>query len=285
VAFEIVKDIAHVRAAVGAVRKAGKAIGYVPTMGALHAGHASLLNAARRECAYVVASIFVNPKQFGPNEDFTRYPRTWEADVALCQSEGVDLLFAPPVEAVYPPGFRTQVEVTGLQDVLDGQSRPGHFRGVATVVLKLFNIVQPGFAYFGQKDAQQVCIIQKMMRDLELPITLRICPTVREPDGLALSSRNAYLSPSERRQATCLYRALARAAEMLADGVRDATKLIVALRSVIEAEADARVDYVALADPETLEPVAEVRRPMLALVAVKIGSTRLIDNLLLHPDS
>lgn len=281
-AFEVVENVARLREAVGSARWSGKSIGFVPTMGALHAGHASLLHIARQECTYVVASTFVNPKQFVPKGDFTRYPRTWDADVALCTAEEVDLIFAPSVDTVYPPGFRTQVEVTELQDVLCGASRPGHFRGVATVVLKLFNMVQPDLAYFGQKDAQQVCIIQKMVRDLDLPVKLRVCPTIREADGLALSSRNRYLSPAERPHATCLYRSLRLAEDRVAGGERDACRVRQAMIDLIRDTPGAGLEYVALVDPQTLQPIVKLGGEVLALVAVRFGTTRLIDNCLLR---
>jgi pantoate--beta-alanine ligase len=282
VRLEVVNTVAELRRAVSRARQGGRTIGLVPTMGALHAGHASLIRAARQETGCVVVSIFVNPTQFGPSEDFTRYPRTWDDDLGVCVSEGVDVVFAPGAEKVYPPGFVTQVEVTRLQDVLEGASRPGHFRGVATVVAKLFNMVQPDIAYFGQKDAQQALIIRQMVRDLNWSIELRICPTVRELDGLALSSRNRYLSPRERQHATCLFRALQRAEAMVASGERDAARVRRAMVEIIEKTPDAALDYAELVDHETLEPVTIVWGEVLAALAVRFGNTRLIDNSVLQ---
>jgi pantoate--beta-alanine ligase len=275
--------IAETRAAVAAARKAGRRVGLVPTMGALHAGHASLIRAARVECDYVVVSIFVNPTQFGPAEDFSRYPRTLDADRELCAAVGTDLVFAPTPAEMYPPDARTVVEVTGLQDVLCGQSRPGHFRGVATVVLKLFNIVQPDVAYFGQKDAQQAVIIRRMVADLNVAVTVRVHPTVREPDGLAMSSRNRYLDPAQRLGATSLHRALKKAEELVAAGERSVPALERAMADVIAAAPGARLDYARVVDAQTLDTIATVERPALAALAVYFGTTRLIDNTVLTP--
>jgi pantoate--beta-alanine ligase len=276
-----VTTAAELAAAVRQAKARGERVGLVPTMGALHAGHASLIRAARQETGFVVVSIFVNPTQFGPAEDFARYPRTPEHDLAVCAAERADLVFAPPVEEVYPPGFCTFVEVTGLQDVLCGRSRPGHFRGVATVVLKLLNLVQPDVAYFGQKDAQQVRIIRQMVRDLNVPVEVRVCPIVREPDGLALSSRNAYLTPEQRRHATALYRALTAARELVEAGERDAGTVRAAMAGIIAATPGAVLDYADVVDAETLRPVPRIAGKVLAALAVKFGATRLIDNLLL----
>jgi pantoate--beta-alanine ligase len=251
-------------------------------MGALHAGHTSLIRAARAEVGFAVVSIFVNPSQFGPGEDLTRYPRPFEHDRHLCAAEGVDLIFHPEPGTVYPPGYSTYVEVHGLQDVLCGPRRPGHFRGVATVVLKLFNIVRPDQAYFGQKDAQQTRLIQQMVHDLDLPVAIRVCPIVREPDGLALSSRNAYLSPAERRQAVVLYQALEEVRRLVAAGERRAALLIQKVTATITAAPAARIDYVSIVDPQTLQPLAEIRGGALVALAVFFGGTRLIDNVILH---
>lgn len=281
----IATTVADTRAAIAQARKAGLTIGFVPTMGALHEGHASLLRAARKECGFVVASIFVNPTQFGPNEDLSRYPRPFQADVALCATEGVDLIFHPSPEILYPPGFRTWVEVEELQDVLCGPARPGHFRGVATVVAKLFNIVGPDTAYFGRKDYQQARLLQKMVRDLDFPLTLKVLPTVREDDGLALSSRNRYLTEEQRRRATVLHRALKEVRRLVKAGERDGSVLVETLRSIVAAEPEARLDYAAVVDADTLRPVAEVRGPCLAALAVFLGSTRLIDNVLFDPEA
>jgi pantoate--beta-alanine ligase len=251
-------------------------------MGALHAGHASLIRAARAECGFGAVSVFVNPTQFGPNEDFARYPRTWEEDLRLCEREGVDLVFAPEPATVYPPGYCTFVEVEGLQDVLCGALRPGHFRGVVTVVLKLFNAVGPDVAYFGQKDAQQARIIRQMVRDLDVPVRLRICPIVREEDGLALSSRNKYLDPGQRRRAVVLHQALEAARRAVEAGERDAGRIREGMAGLVAATPGAALDYAAVVDAETLRPVDRLRGEVLLALAVKFGPTRLIDNLLLQ---
>jgi len=264
-----------------AIERAGKSIGLVPTMGALHAGHVSLVRAARAETGFVVVSIFVNPSQFGPKEDLSRYPRPFENDVKICRDEGVDLVFHPAPEIMYPDSFRTFVEVHELQDVMCGASRPGHFRGVATVVLKLFNIVQPDIAYFGQKDAQQARILMQMVRDLDVPVALRICPIVREPDGLALSSRNVYMDADERSKATVLHDALEAIRRRIEAGERDAMVLLHLARGMIEATAGARLDYAAIVDFETLRPLERLRGQVLIALAVYFGTTRLIDNVLI----
>src|ERR1700741_2666210 len=235
-------------------RAENRVVGFVPTMGALHAGHLALVNRAKQECSSIVASIFVNPKQFGPTEDFAKYPRTLEADTQQLSDAGVEALFLPEAGEIYPQNFRTYVNVEGLSDLFEGRSRPGHFRGVATVVLKLLEIVQPNFAYFGRKDAQQVRIISQMAGDLNLDTEIVVCPIVREPDGLALSSRNAYLSPEERRAATVLHRALEAARAELIAGVRDALQLQAAVRQVLEAEPQAVVDYAEVVDVDGFEP-------------------------------
>lgn len=258
-------------------------IGLVPTMGALHEGHTALAKRARQECSRVIASVFVNPKQFGPKEDYKKYPRDLEKDAAELAAVGVDALFAPEAADVYPDGFRTYVNVEGISERLEGRSRPGHFRGVATVVLKLFEIVQPHFAYFGRKDAQQVRIISEMARDLNLDTEIVVCPIVREADGLALSSRNAYLSAEERKAARVLHRALEAARDELTAGVRDALQLQTVMRRVIETEPLALADYAEVVSAETFEPVVRVARPCYAVLAVFIGKTRLIDNLLIEP--
>jgi pantoate--beta-alanine ligase len=264
-------------------RAESRVIGFVPTMGALHAGHTALVQRAKQECAPVVASIFVNPKQFGPNEDFAKYPRRLESDSEKFAAAGVDALFLPDAAEIYPAGFRTYVTVEGLSDRLEGRSRPGHFRGVATVVMKLLEIVQPHFAYFGRKDAQQVRIISQMARDLNLDTEIVVCPIVREPDGLALSSRNAYLSADERRAATVLHRALEAARAQLTAGVRDSLHVQTTMRKVIEAEPLAAIDYAEVVDADAFEPVARIARPCYAVLAVFIAKTRLIDNLYLEP--
>jgi pantoate--beta-alanine ligase len=264
-------------------RAEGCVIGLVPTMGALHEGHTALVARARQECSRVIASVFVNPKQFGPKEDYKKYPRDLEKDAEKLSAVGVDALFAPDVADVYPDGFRTYVNVEGISERLEGRSRPGHFRGVSTVVLKLFEIVQPHFAYFGRKDAQQVRIISEMARDLNLDAEIVVCPIVREADGLALSSRNAYLNAEERKASTVLHRALVAVRNELSVGVRDAMQLQTAMRRIIEAEPLATVDYAEIVSADTFEPVARVARPCYAVLAVFVGKTRLIDNLLIEP--
>jgi pantoate--beta-alanine ligase len=257
-------------------------VGLVPTMGALHEGHLSLISAAKKQCNIVVATIFVNPTQFGPNEDFTRYPRTFASDCALLESEGVDLLFAPTVEEMYPTGTaRTFIEVAGISDRLDGLSRPGHFRGVATVVAKLFHIVSPDFAYFGQKDAAQVAVLRAMVHDLNFPVELVVCPTVREPQGLALSSRNQYLNADERNHALVLSQSLASASAMATAGVHDAAQLRSSILQRLKSSPALKIDYVEIVDPATIEAVSNVRDGALIAVAAWIGKTRLIDNALL----
>jgi pantoate--beta-alanine ligase len=281
--MQIVRTIAEVRAAVRALRTEKGSLGFVPTMGALHAGHCSLVRAARARCGAVAVSIFVNPTQFGPAEDFSRYPRTFEADCKILQAEQADLLFAPDVETMYPADASTVVRVEGLRDRLDSASRPGHFDGVATVVAKLFHIVQPDAAFFGQKDAAQVAVLRRMVRDLNLPVEIAGCPTVREADGLAMSSRNRYLSPEERRQALVLWRALQAAQALAQKGEQQAARLLDAMRAVFASEPAVRIDYFTVADPDTLLPVQQVRAGALLAVAAHVGGTRLIDNILLPP--
>lgn len=264
-------------------RAENRIIGLVPTMGALHEGHTSLIQRARQQCSPVIASIFVNPKQFGPNEDFAKYPRALEADSEKLSAAGVDALFLPGPAEIYPAGFSTYVSVEGLSERLEGRSRPGHFRGVATVVLKLLEIVQPHYAYFGRKDAQQVCIIAQMARDLDLDAEIVTCPIVREADGLAQSSRNAYLSAAERKAAVVLHRALNAARAELSAGVRDTLQLQTVMRRILAAEPLAAVDYAEIVDAQTFEPVVRVARPCYALLAVFFGKTRLIDNLFIEP--
>lgn len=260
-------------------------IGLVPTMGALHAGHVSLIARAKRECSPLIASIFVNPKQFGPNEDFAKYPRTFESDGEKLKQAGVDALFAPEAAEIYPKGFSTYVHVEGLSERLEGKSRPGHFRGVTTVVMKLLQIVQPNFAYFGRKDAQQASLIAQMARDLNLDSQIVVCPIVREADGLALSSRNVYLNPEERKAATVLYRSLEAAKKDLEAGARDALHLQSTLRRKLDSERLAAVDYAEIVDAGSFEPVVRVSKPSYVLLAVFIGKTRLIDNMLVEPKS
>ena len=258
-------------------------LGLVPTMGALHEGHLSLVRAARAKSDMVAVSIFVNPTQFGPNEDFARYPRDLDRDCALLEKEGVDLVFAPSTEQMYPKGAVTWVTVEGMSDRLCGRTRPGHFRGVTTVVSKLFHIIEPDTAFFGQKDAAQVAIIRRMVRDLNFPIKIEVCPIMREADGLALSSRNAYLSAEEREPALILYRSLLDVKGRFKGGERDADRLITAGKNTFAGEAAARLDYFEIVDPETLEAVTSITHPSLAAVAAFVGRTRLIDNLILEP--
>ncbi len=256
-------------------------VGFVPTMGYLHEGHLSLVRRARAECAGVVVSIFVNPTQFGPGEDLATYPRDLPGDLRLLEGEGVDLVWTPTPEVMYPPDFQTWVTVEEVARPLEGAQRPGHFRGVATVVAKLFNAVQPHRAYFGQKDAQQAVVIRQMVRDLNFPIEIIVCPTVREADGLAMSSRNSYLTPQERQAATVLYRALGAARAAFADGERDADRLRRLVAEIIAAEPLARLQYVSCAHPETLQELETVADAALLSLAAFVGRTRLIDNLLL----
>ncbi len=277
----LLATIAEVRRAVRSARARGLSVGFVPTMGALHDGHVRLIERARAESGFVVASIFVNPSQFGPHEDFGRYPRTLDADLLLCGEGGADIVFAPSVEEMYPHGpLSTYVEVSGLTTTLEGASRPGHFRGVATVVLKLFGIVGPDLAFFGEKDYQQLQVIRKMVADLDVPVTIRPVPTVREADGLAMSSRNRYLNEVHRRAAGVLSAALREAAEAVRNGERSADRVRQILGSRIESQEDARIDYAEVADAETLERLdrLEPGRRAVALLAVRFGTTRLIDN-------
>ena len=257
-------------------------VGFVPTMGYLHAGHISLVQAAKAECASVAASIFVNPAQFGPNEDLARYPRDLPHDLALLEAAGVDLVWTPTVEVMYPSGFQTWVEVEGLTSPLEGAVRPGHFRGVTTVVTKLFNAVCPDKAYFGQKDAQQAAVIRRMAKDLDFPIEIVVCPILREPDGLAMSSRNVYLSSAERQAATVLFRSLTAAKAAYASGERDAEKMRTLVRETVASEPLARLQYVSCADYDTLEELESVRGKALISMAVFMGKTRLIDNFVLE---
>lgn len=264
-------------------RAQSRILGLVPTMGALHAGHSSLIQRAKQDCSPVIASLFVNPKQFGPNEDFAKYPRAFESDSEKLKQAGVDALFTPEAAEIYPKDFSTYVHVDGLSERLEGRSRPGHFRGVATVVMKLLQIVQPNFAYFGRKDAQQARVIAQMTRDLNLDSEIVVCPIVREADGLALSSRNVYLNPEERRAAAVLYRALGAARNELAAGVRDTLQLQAVLKRTLSAEPLAAVDYAEVVDADSFEPVVRVARSCYVVLAVFIGKTRLIDNMYVEP--
>jgi pantoate--beta-alanine ligase len=280
--MQILSSIPELRVALGNLRRNGS-LGFVPTMGALHAGHRSLMQAARKHCAVAVASIFVNPTQFGPTEDFSRYPRTLEEDCRMLEAEGIDVVFTPTADAMYPPGAATFIDVPGVSERLDGASRPGHFRGVATVVAKLFHIVQPDFAFFGQKDAAQVAMLRQMVHDLDFPVKMVVCSTVREPDGLAMSSRNRYLSIEERKQALSLSRALNAAKKLAGNGEHRAATLLQAMSETLRQEPDVRVDYIAVVDPDTLLPIEDVLAGALLAIAAHAGNTRLIDNVLLSP--
>ncbi|HYW79064.1 MAG TPA: pantoate--beta-alanine ligase [Thermoguttaceae bacterium] len=280
---KLVRTVPQLRQTLAVVRREGKRIGLVPTMGALHEGHLSLVRASKTECDFTVVTIFVNPSQFGPNEDLDAYPRTLEADLDALAQCGVELVFAPAAEDVYRTGHATWVEVGSVAEPLEGECRPGHFRGVATIVLKLLNMVGADAAYFGQKDYQQAAVIRRMVGDLDVPTEISVCPTVREADGLAMSSRNAYLSPEARARALVLWKSLQRAVELVAQGERDTQRILQQMREIILTADDARIDYIALVDPDTLESVERVAGPTVAVLAVKIENTRLIDNFVLTP--
>lgn len=274
-----VSSVSDLRRQLGAWREAGQSVALVPTMGALHEGHLSLVRLARAHADRVVASVFVNPAQFGPHEDFARYPRQPEQDAALLSGAGCDLLFLPPVEAIYPPGHATFVVPGGAAEGLEEDCRPGHFRGVATVVLALFHLVQPDVAVFGDKDAQQVAVLRQMVRDFHLPVAIVPGPTIREEDGLAMSSRNAYLTPEERKASAVLFRALSAARALIACGERRADALRTALRKELATEPRAQVEYAEVVDAETFQPVAQAVGRLVLPLAVRLGATRLIDNL------
>jgi pantoate--beta-alanine ligase len=279
--LKICNSIYDMQAASRDVRRAGKRLGFVPTMGALHEGHLSLVRAARASSDVVAASIFVNPTQFGPNEDLAKYPRSFERDCEMLEREGVSLLFAPSVEEMYPAGAATWVTVEELSGKLDGRSRPGHFRGVTTVVAKLFHAVEPDAAFFGQKDAAQVAIVRRMVRDLNFAVEIVVCPIVREADGLAMSSRNAYLDPQHRMRALVLHRALKRVQDLVRAGEHDVARLLAAGREEVAAENSVRLDYFEIIDPNTLDPVDNLTKGALVAIAAYVASTRLIDNILL----
>ena len=281
----VAESIERIRAAVADARRAGrKPVGLVPTMGALHAGHYSLIDAAVAECGFVVVSLFVNPTQFGPGEDLDSYPRTLEADLAGCQARGVSAVFAPTPKEMYPDGFATTVHVAGLTEGLCGAARPGHFDGVCTVVAKLLSIVAPDAAYFGAKDYQQAAVIRRLVADLDLPVRIAVCPTVREPDGLAMSSRNTRLSPDERRQAVALVESLRLAREMVRRGQRSAAVVAESIRAHLAEKAPlATVDYVEIIDPDALTAVVSIEEPVVAALAARFPSARLIDNMALDP--
>ncbi len=278
--MKLLRSPAAIRRQVMRLRRQGRSVAFVPTMGALHEGHCSLIRRARAECGCVVVSIFVNPLQFGPREDLARYPRPLAQDLAACRREGVAAVFLPSAASLYPGGFCTRVSVEGISDVLCGRSRPGHFSGVATVVAKLLNIVQPTAAYFGQKDFQQTVVIRRMCADLNVAVRIRVCATVREPDGLAMSSRNRYLSPAERSEAVLLFRALRQAAALARSGVRAPAALMRSMRACL-AHSRVRIDYLAVVDPRTLMPLRRIEKTALIAAAVWLGKTRLIDNILI----
>ncbi len=280
--MEILKTIEDTRNRISRAKSEGLTIGFVPTMGALHAGHVSLMEQAKRETGFVVVSIFVNPTQFGPTEDLDAYPRDLEADAAKCEKAGVDLIFAPTVAEMYPIKNRTWVNLEGeLTETLCGGKRPGHFRGVTTVCTKLFNIVLPDVAFFGQKDAQQVAVIKAMVADLNMPLKIRVCPIIREESGLAMSSRNSYLSAQQRQEATILYKSLTKCRELFDGGCRDTKKLKNEIISTLKTYDKAEIDYVEIVDFGTLKNIDKIEKTALAAIAVKIGTTRLIDNILL----
>jgi pantoate--beta-alanine ligase len=281
--MKLVKTIEEMRAFRKAIRAGGKRLGLVPTMGALHEGHLSLVRAALDKSDVVAVSIFVNPTQFGPQEDFAKYPRNLDRDSTLLEREHVDVIFAPSVEDMYPRGAVTWVAVEGMSDRLCGRSRPGHFRGVTTVVSKLFHIIEPDAAFFGQKDAAQVAIIRRMVRDLNMPVSIEVCPIIRESDGLALSSRNTYLNPEQRKSALVLYRSLRRAKELFDRGEHQSAKLIAAGKQEFAKEAAARLDYFDVVDPDTLESTPVISKHVLIAVAAFVGNTRLIDNIVVDP--
>ncbi len=277
--MEIIRSVEWMKQAARAAESAKHLVGFVPTMGALHEGHLSLVRAAKKQCSPVMASIFVNPVQFGPGEDLEKYPRNFEKDCALLESLGVEYVFAPEASGIYPPGFRTSVRVEGLSDKFEGRIRPGHFQGVCTVVLKLLEIIRPRFAYFGRKDAQQARIVRQMVCDLNLDAEIVVCPIVRESDGLAMSSRNAYLNPAERRAATVLYRSLDAARQRIKNGARAAGEILEAVNSTIASEPLAKLDYAELVDADSFERVDFLRNACILLLAARLGSTRLIDNM------
>jgi len=281
--MQICATIPEARAASRKARANRKRLGLVPTMGALHDGHLSLVRAAKAKCDVVAVSIFVNPTQFGPTEDLAKYPRQFERDCALLEKENADIIFAPSVDEMYTKGEATWVVVEGLSDRLDGRSRPGHFRGVTTVVAKLFHVIEPDVAFFGQKDAAQVAVIRRFVRDLNFSVEIAVCPIVREPDGLAMSSRNAYLNPEDRRRARVLCRSLREVERQFHAGERNAARLISAAKELIAQEQQVRLDYFEIVDPDTLESVERITSKTLVAVAAYVGTTRLIDNVVVTP--
>jgi len=277
--MEVINTIEKVRVIIAGAKSAGKSVGFVPTMGALHEGHFSLIRAARQQCGFVVVSIFVNPTQFGPGEDIDKYPRPFDADIKACRDLGVDVVFAPSVEQMYPQKNLTWVNVEKLSEPLCGRSRPGHFRGVAAVCAKLFNIVQPDIAFFGQKDAQQAIIVQRMVADLNMPLKIVVCPTIREIDGLAMSSRNRYLTPKGRKDAVLLYAALQKAGVFIAAGQRKSSELISEMEKILKISRQIKIEYISIVDVRTLNELDEVKGKVLIALAVKIGQARFIDNI------
>lgn len=279
--MEIAKTIQEVRGSVETARKGGKKVGFVPTMGALHIGHVSLIEAAVADCDFVVVSIFVNPSQFGPGEDFDKYPRTLDADLEMCRKAGADVVFVPENKEIYPSKNLTWVNVEELTDFLCGRSRQSHFRGVTTVCAKLFNIVQPDKAFFGQKDAQQCAVIRRMVADLDMPLEIVVCPTVREHDGLAISSRNKYLDENQRKDAALIYRSLTKSKEMIEAGATDCSRIVGEMQKILSQAAAIQIEYTSIVNAETLENIDDIgAEQVLIAVAVKIGGTRLIDNIL-----
>jgi len=277
--MELAKTIKSVRSLVNVARSKGKKISFVPTMGALHIGHISLIEAARKNTDFVVVSIFVNPTQFGPGEDFEKYPRPLDADLEICKKAGADVVFAPSAKEMYPAENLTWVNVEKLTESLCGSFRPGHFRGVATVCAKLFNIVAPDIAFFGQKDAQQVAVVKKMAADLNMSLEIVVCPTVREKDGLAISSRNRYLTAQEKKDAALIYKSLRKCEQMVKQGIRETEPIIAQMRKILSPVS--AIEYISIVDAQTLETIDKIAGPAIAAVAVKIGSTRLIDNILI----
>jgi len=282
--MQVTGKISDVRKVVSLARAEGQRIGFVPTMGALHEGHLSLIRQAKKECDFVVVSIFVNPIQFGPGEDYEQYPRPIEDDITKCRQEGVVLIFNPSANEMYPQEQLTRVYVKKLTDNLCCRFREGHFEGVTTVVTKLFNIVQPDAGYFGQKDAQQALVIRRMVADLNMPVEIKICPTIREQDGLAMSSRNRYLNEAQRKQACCLYQSLCKAREMIRSGERDSGNIIKQISNIIKNAGPCEIDYISIVDIDTIEDVDRITRPVLIALAVKIGPARLIDNVIVDTD-
>ena len=279
--MEIVETIEKTKKIIAKAKSAGKKIGFVPTMGALHEGHFSLIKAAKEQCSFVVVSIFVNPTQFGPGEDLDKYPRPFDADVKACKNSGVDVVFAPSVEQMYPQKNLTWVNVEKLTEPLCGKNRPGHFRGVATVCAKLFNIVQPDIVFLGQKDAQQAIVLQRMVADLNMPLKIIVCPTVRQADGLAASSRNKYLSAAQRKDAALVYAALQEAELFIKAGRRKSSELLSEMEKILKISKQIKIDYISIVDAQTLDEIDEVKGKVLLALAVKIASTRLIDNIVI----